>query len=424
MNKLSFLALDSETTMLCQSLFCKLNQLTNELQQPVLKYSKYIILNILGPLVTITFVLAGIVWLMQALRFIDLIVNRRLDTMMFLYLASLLLPFLLVIVIPAAMFISITYAFNRMQQESELVVLSGAGVSRWQMMRPALTTGLGLVLLGYFLTLYLMPVSYHEFKNLQNVIRDNYASVLLQEEVFNTPIQGITIFIRSREDATLKCLLVQDERDPDNPITMLAREGQLVQTSQGPRFILLDGTRQEIDRKTNRITILHFDRYAVDITSFAEKKIERWKEPEERFLGELLYPEDGEPQQYGKLWAEAHHRLLWPLMTIVLTLLALTPYMIGEFNRRGQWRRSAYAIVTAIIIITLYLGTIKRSADAPNLVILSYILVIGSLIGLLKLNLSQTTPRFLQRIDIILSELPERIKRYRHKHLHRKRLEN
>src|SRR5690606_33110333 len=142
----------------------------------------------LGPLLLITFTLTGIIWLTQSLRFIDFIVNRGLGLASFVYLSSLLLPFLLSIIMPVALYSAILFVYNKLIMDSELVVLKSVGVSRFGLAKPALIIGGGVMLFSYFISLYLLPASYREFKDMQMYIRNTYASVLLQEGVFNSPV--------------------------------------------------------------------------------------------------------------------------------------------------------------------------------------------------------------------------------------------
>src|ERR1700752_2958299 len=80
-----------------------------------------------GVLVFVNAALSAAIWLAQSLRLIDLIVNRGLSIEIFLYLAALILPRFLDIVLPIGVFIAVLFTFNRLTGESELVVMRSAG---------------------------------------------------------------------------------------------------------------------------------------------------------------------------------------------------------------------------------------------------------------------------------------------------------
>lgn len=318
----------------------------------------------------ITLGLTGVVWLAQSLRFVDLIVNRGLSVSLFLYLTTLLMPSLLMVVIPVALFCGIMYVYHKLIGDSELIVLESAGLNKWQLARPAMQLAVFLMLIGYAISLYIMPASFREFKDMQFFIRNNYASLLLQEGVFNTPTKGLTVYIRKREsDGALRGLMVHDNSDPLRPVTMMAKRGYMVNTANGPRIILEQGNRQEVNHNSEQLSILDFERYTLNLSVYTGTDDIRWREPQERYVHELFSPEDTPKHQHPKLWAEAHQRLSWPLYTPALAMIALAGLLSGQFNRRGQWRRifASAAVMAATIAVAISLQNIvtRYSALAP-----------------------------------------------------------
>ena len=315
-------------------------------------YSKYIIARVVGPLTFITLGFTGLAWLTQSLRFVDLIVNRGLGVGMFVYLSSLLLPSLVAVILPVGMFVSVVFAYNRMTWDSEIIILSNSGLSRLQIMRPVITLALLVMIIGYSIAFYIMPASYRKFKDMQAYIRDNYASVLLQEGVFNTMIDGVTVYIRARDDSgLLKGILVHDSRNPKQPITMMAEQGQLMNTPTGAQFLLINGNRQEMNTEEREVSILHFDRYAMELSMFNAPPGIRAREAEERYLPELLFPEPNIlPSMASRLKVELHNRILWSFSALFAGMLASSAFIGGQYNRRGQWRR----ILTVSLLCAAY----------------------------------------------------------------------
>ena len=223
-------------------------------------YNRYIIKNLVTPTLVFTFTLTGIIWLTQSLRFVDLIVNKGLSFIDFFYLSSLIVPSLLLIILPVSLFTTILFAYNKLIIESELIVLRGAGLNQFALAKPAIIVACMVTVLSYIISLYLLPSSYRQFKDKQAFIRDNYASLLLQEGVFNSPVNGLTIYLDKRDfNGKLTGILVHDTRDPDHPVTMMAEEGRLVKDQDGKhQFDLINGTRQEINHRDGQLSLLNF----------------------------------------------------------------------------------------------------------------------------------------------------------------------
>lgn len=346
------------------------------------RYSKYIITRIMGPLVFITLGFTGLAWLTQSLRFVDLIINRGLGVGMFVYLSSLLLPSLVTIILPVALFASVIFAYHRLMQDSELTIFSNVGLSRLQLMKPAITLALLVMVVGYSVAFYVMPSSYRKFKDMQAFIRDNYASVMLQEGVFNTMIKGLTVYIRGRDNkGMLYGILVHDNRNAQSPVTMMAESGQLLQTPSGPQFLLVNGNRQEINSVQKQISILHFDRYAVELSQFTTATVDRHREPEERYFSELIMPEHDIPQGLrDRLSVEIHTRLLWSISSLFTVCIGMASFLSGEFNRRGQIRRALFSACICVAYFSVLIGLINALAPHGVAVILVYLYVIAACI--------------------------------------------
>jgi lipopolysaccharide export system permease protein len=347
------------------------------------QYERYVFMHLLLPTLLVTASLTGIVWLTQTMRFIDFMFKRGLSIGDFLYLTGLLLPSLLLILIPIALGIAVIYAYNRLTSESELVVLHAVGISRLQLARPALMMGIACTILCYALALAVMPAANKKFRDIRSFFRDKYASVLLEEEVFNTPIDGITVFIRERDNkGNLHDILLHDNRNPDAVVTIMAKDGRMEQSQDGPRFYLHQGVRQQW--KDGRVSWLSFDNYAIDIAFYAPD-VARDRDADERTLSELFAGNPAKPAEDRALHAEGHQRLTWPLLNITLPLLALSLLIAGEFNRRGQWKRIGHATMAMVAVIIIYFVLRNTIVKQPWLTPALYLTVLVPMLASARL---------------------------------------
>src|SRR5580693_3914015 len=216
----------------------------NRLDRYMNGLDRYILRQCLNMMMFVTGALTAAVWLAQSLRLVDLIVNRGLSAEMFLYLALLILPRFLDIVVPIGVFIAVLFVFNRLITESELVVMRAAGLSPLSLAKPVLELAGIAFLFLMLLSLYFLPASNREFKDLQFEIRNRFVASLLQEGTFTTVTDKLTIYIGSRnERGEVLGVLINDERDPQQPVTIYAERGAFADTAEGSRIIMVDGNR-------------------------------------------------------------------------------------------------------------------------------------------------------------------------------------
>ena len=325
-----------------------------------LQVNTYLAKQLLLAFMVVVISLTCVVWLSQSLRFIDLIVNRGLPLPTFIYLTILLLPTWLSIVMPIAIFASSLYIYNRMLVDREIIVLVAAGLSPWRLSSPVVLVSLIVTILCYSMTLYFIPVSYQAFKELQFKIRHNYTDILLREGTFNAVGKDITVYIRERNlKGELSGIIINDERNSLESITVMAESGALSVTEKGPQVFMRNGNRQSRNTKTGQVGLLYFDSYTVDLSGLNSMSQRAWKDQNEYFVHELLNPrnEAENSKRYKKFIAEAHYRITSPLLAIVLPIIGLAVLLKGEFSRRGQTLRICGAVIVAGLVECTVLGS-------------------------------------------------------------------
>ncbi len=336
------------------------------------------------PMVFGTIGMTAIVWLTQSLDMIDLVVNRGQSAMVFLKLSVLILPLLLTNILPIAVFVATLYALNRMREDSELIVMSASGISRWGLARPVIVFGGIAMLIAYSLNLYFMPAGYRTMKDMVYEIREDIAGAILREGEFITPADGVTVYIGSAPPGgDLLDLMVHNARDPDQPLTYLARRGAFVRTDSGPRLIMENGTILHRDVATNNVTLLQFDSYVFDLSQFMEPRGPHSRDLSERYLSELLNPDltrNWDRRNIDRLYAEAHDRLSSPLYNLALALIPFVAVACGVYNRRGYAGRVALAMTAAIGVRLAGFGIQAVAAANPGLSALLYVVPLGAII--------------------------------------------
>src|SRR5690606_18225561 len=118
--------------------------------------------------------------------------------------------------------------------------------------------------------LWLMPLGQRALRDKVMDIRADVAGALLNEGDFNTPAQGLTVFIRElSRGGEIRGILVHDNRDKKRPITYVAERGLLAQTPAGARLIMEDGTFEQAEDGGAKLLVLHFQRNTINLDQFS-----------------------------------------------------------------------------------------------------------------------------------------------------------
>jgi len=345
---------------------------------------RYIFRQLAVALLAVTIGLAALVWLTQSLRFIELVLDRGLSFLVFLELTGLLLPSFFAVILPITTFVVVLFSYVRLSSDRELVVMRAGGLSQWALARPALALAAIVVGICYMLNLWVVPQSQAAFRAWQYEIRNELAAILLQEGVFSSVGEDLTVYARYRDaDGTLRGILVHDARGNGAPVTILAESGRISPGPNGPRVTLHNGERQQVEQVAPpagsppgtparpRLSVLSFTENSIDLarTKGTGEDGGRYRNAQERTIGELLHPDPADKvnaRDLGRFIAEAHQRLASPLNAIGFGLVALATALTGEFRRHGGgWRLFiGIAIVVGLLAVGLTVGNLAGRQPA------------------------------------------------------------
>ncbi|WP_407521067.1 LPS export ABC transporter permease LptF [Methylobacterium oryzisoli] len=332
---------------------------------------RYIFRIALGAFLSCLVGLTGVIWVTQALRELDLITAKGQTLLIFLLITGLSLPALLTVIAPVALFMAVVHALNRLNGDSELIVMSAAGLSPRRLMRPFLTLALMVSLGVGFLTIQVMPSSFQELRDLLTRVRGDFIANVVREGQFTSLDSGITFHFRERGgNGSLLGIFMQDRREAGRTVVYLAERGQIVDLDGQSYLVLEKGSvhRQQPDSRDS--SIITFERYAVDLAAFTPPDTDTVYKPRERSTAQLLFPNANDGYYKltkGRFRAELHERLTAWLYPLALALIAFAALGDPRTTRQGRGLAIAGAIAAVValrIVGFAASGAAVRSAGA------------------------------------------------------------
>ena len=349
---------------------------------------RYIFRTAFGAFALIAVSLTLLIWVTQALREIDLMTNQGQAILVFVGMTGLLIPVLVLIIAPIALMVAVTYTLNKLNADSEMVVMSAAGISPWRLFVPFVLVALVVSLMVAVIGAYLGPKGLRELRTWAAQLRADLVSTIIKPGRFTTIERGLTFHIRERRpNGQLIGILIDDRRDPKERATFLAERGEILENDSGTFLVLESGSVQRRDEERRDPTIVLFDRYAFDMSRFSGGADGRSLSPRERYLWELMAPDPNDTAfkaQPGAFRAELHDRLAAPFYPLAFAVLAYA--FLGTPATTRQSRAFALGL-TVVAVATLRFvgfGSTIFAAQSPSAVILLYLsLVLGFAVGLL-----------------------------------------
>jgi lipopolysaccharide export system permease protein len=326
--------------------------------------------------------LTGVIWISSAIREMDLVSGKGQTILVFLQVTLLTLPALVMVIAPIALFAAVLYALNKLNTDSELIVMNAAGMAPARVARPLGLLTVLVALLTAYITIFAMPDSFRTLRDMLTKIRADVVTKFIQEGRFTTIDKGITFHYREKSPSgAMLGILIHDARDTAKQTTYIAERGRIIDSDGAAYIILENGSihRQQDASRDNAIVV--YDRYAIDLDQFGADGDKVVYKPRERSTFELLNidPEDQYAKlQAGRFRAELHERFAGPLYAFACMLIGFAALGGAKTTRQGRGAAIAAAVIAMVGLRILGFGAASLATRSANFTILVYCVPIGA----------------------------------------------
>jgi lipopolysaccharide export system permease protein len=287
------------------------------------------------------------------------------------------------VIAPIAIVIAVCYALNKLNGDSELVVMNSAGMAPRRVYRPVLGACLLVAAFVGFISAYFAPLMQRQMNNDLAKVRTDVVANLVRPGAFTSVERGLIFHIRDRLGETqFRGIFIDDSRNLEEHTTIVAEYGQIVQRPEGAFLVMRDGNIERRRPKERDPTIVVFQQYAFDLTRLAQAP-QNVIGLHEMYLWELLFPAPDNPilrLSEAQFRAELHERLLAPIYPLAFGVIA---FAVLGFPRTTRQSRAVSLVAVIAGVSGLRLGGFAVMATAvsyPPAVIGLYAAVAATLV--------------------------------------------
>ena len=353
-----------------------------------MQFDRYIFKQMLRTSFAVTLTLVGIMWLFQTIRILELVINRGAPMTDFLLMSVTVIPLWLTIAIPISVSFAVMWVFHRALVDRELLVAQASGRSAIQLARAPIALGVIVTTFLVINSVFLLPLSFAVYKEVQFKLRNTIPTVMLQDNVFIDVVDGMTMLIGKKyKDGHAENVFIHDEKIDGVIVTMTAKAGRFIEKDNKPAVILNDGQRFELEQDKQAGATLIFDTHTVSITPRDRKQSTRMPiEMNEDRISNLLNPDASpQPVYVNQRVAEGHYRIASPFLAFALVIVASAGVLHGQIRRSTWSRRTFVTIALGIICISAIVSARSLATTTPLLIPLIYLSMLFPIVSLLTL---------------------------------------
>jgi len=251
------------------------------------KIQNYIILEFLKDYATLLFIFSLVIWLMQAVRLLDLVYQDGNTFVVYIQYTIFQLPKIISRISIIIFFITIFWTINNLEDNNELKTIFFFGVDPkalfFKLIKYSLLFAFALILFRAFI------VPYFNYKSKKLLLEEGIGSFtsLIKKNNFNNPAIGTTVYIgeKNKIGEFKNIILFQQYESGKNKI-IISKDGIIAKVKNESYFITENGILFETD-SDGSISQLNFDKITSDLKNFKKKSADYYK-IQELFFFELL----------------------------------------------------------------------------------------------------------------------------------------
>jgi lipopolysaccharide export system permease protein len=198
-----------------------------------------------------------IIWVFQAVNFLDIIVEDGRDYIVYLNYSLLNFPKIISKIFPFALFFSFFYILTKYETNNELIIFWNFGVHKITLINFFLKFSILIMFFQLILTIFVVPNTQNLSRSLIRDSNVDFFESFVKPKKFNDNIKGLTIYADEKDkDGNLKNIYLKKDTNKDQFQITVAKKG-IFKTINGAKVLVLyDG--QTINSVNKKITNFSF----------------------------------------------------------------------------------------------------------------------------------------------------------------------
>ena len=264
---------------------------------PLLKFlpsiDRYIFRLVIVPMLSVFAIAASLLVLDKMLRLFDFVAIEGGPVGVVFKMLIALVPEYASLAIPLGLLLGVLLAFRKLATSSELDVFRAVGLGYGRLLRVPFAITAVLMIVNVALVFFIQPVSRYYYEQMEYELRSGALGASIKVGEFTTLADRMALRIEESEDdgRRLKGIFARVANDQDQVLSISAKEGAFLATTDNPDTIILRLTNGTIVQDTGSQTprVLTFTRHdlSIDLPAVEEFRA-RGDAEREYILPELL----------------------------------------------------------------------------------------------------------------------------------------
>ena len=212
-----------------------------------------------------------IVWVIQAVNFLDIVSEDGHSFKIYFYYTLLNLPKIFSKILPFIFFISLFYIIIKYENYNELIVFWTIGIKEITFVNKAIKLSLFYVFLQLTLTTYIVPTSQDAARSFIRSSQLDLFPSLFKEKKFIDTVSGLTVFIEKKnKKGEFENVYLKDQINDKESQIIFAKKGSIFTDKNNKSYLQLSNGKF-INNNGNKSTVFLFDSTNFNLSNYTTK---------------------------------------------------------------------------------------------------------------------------------------------------------
>lgn len=217
-------------------------------------------------LISITCV-ATIVWIIQAVNYLDLISEDGHGLKVYFSYTLFSLPKIISKILPFIFMISLFYVIINYEFNNELIIYWINGITRLNFINIIILISFLYFLLQLVLTTIVVPYSLDKGRSYFRTSNIDLFTSIIKEKKFLDTVENLTIFVEKKNNNSLENIIIKEKINDNQSQIIFAQNGDIVTNNISSKKIILKNGKI-INTKNNSQNIIDFTKFNLDLSKF------------------------------------------------------------------------------------------------------------------------------------------------------------
>jgi len=236
---------------------------------------KKTIFNNLFSEVTLFFIICSvtltlIVWIIQAVNFIDIISEDGHSIATYFSYAFLNIPKIYSKLLLLSFFLSIYYILGVYEDKNQLIIFWINGISKKEFLNKLIYLSILFAFFSFFLSYLIVPYTQNKARSFIRESNLDFFPSLIKPKKFIDTVENLTIFLNEKKENSMKNILIKDSSLPGASQLIISKSGQIIGNENEKYLRLNDGIIINYGR-SKKLTSFNFEQSNFNLDKYRTK---------------------------------------------------------------------------------------------------------------------------------------------------------